>query len=111
MVLPLARADTLKEMKADILGVSPDKVVFSNFRDRKNWNNFNLNHKHYPDTVINFELLTIISMSFKIGIDFGGVLSEHDGGEKTDQPVEHRSSAINVPFCMEVLPKLKKNKK
>lgn len=44
-------------------------------------------------------------MSLKIGIDFGGVLSIHDGEPIA---VEHRSTAINMPNAIESLHLLKK---
>lgn len=43
-------------------------------------------------------------MSRTLGIDFGGVLSIHDG---PDTGKEHRSVAINMPYALEALRKLK----
>ncbi len=39
-----------------------------------------------------------------IGVDFGGVLSVHDGGN-----TEHKNTLINMPFALETLQKLKDN--
>lgn len=43
-------------------------------------------------------------MSRTLGIDFGGVLSIHDS---PDTGKEHRSVAINMPYALETLRKLK----
>uniref|UniRef100_A0A6C0JT83 FCP1 homology domain-containing protein n=1 Tax=viral metagenome TaxID=1070528 RepID=A0A6C0JT83_9ZZZZ len=43
-------------------------------------------------------------MSLKIGIDFGGVLSIHDGQNNGS---EHRTTVINMPGALESLQKLK----
>jgi proteasome lid subunit RPN8/RPN11 len=70
------------------------------------------------DNVINLEALTLeqptVTTSdiglettgpFCIGIDFGGVLSIHDGG---DTSKEHKSTTVNMPDAMKSLLQLKK---
>jgi len=42
------------------------------------------------------------TVSYTIGIDFGGVLSEHDGGD-----AEHRTTVINMDGAIEAVTKLK----
>lgn len=44
---------------------------------------------------------------FKIGIDFGGVLSIHDSKITNDAGLEHKNTAINMPFAIDNLKKLK----
>ena len=43
-------------------------------------------------------------MSYNIGIDFGGVLSVHDGGN-----TEHKNTCINMPNAKESLEQMKNN--
>lgn len=48
-------------------------------------------------------------MPLVLNIDFGGVLSKHDGRENKQQSIkaEHRSTAVNVPGAQEALRTLK----
>ena len=45
---------------------------------------------------------------FKIGVDFGGVLSIHDSKMTNNSGLEHKNTAINMPFAIDNLKKLKK---
>jgi len=49
-----------------------------------------------------------MNTKFNIGIDFGGVLSIHDDKNTNMFGLEHRNTAINMPFAHDALSTLKK---